>query len=60
MFEVTEIATYPNDEFPADRVYGPHGREHGLQLVTCGGDYDPETGYQANVVVYSRLVSGGG
>lgn len=59
-FRVTEVATYPNDEFPAQRVYGPHGDRHALQLVTCGGDYDPESGYQANVVVYSRLVSGGG
>lgn len=59
-FRVTEVATYPNDEFPAERVYGPHGHRHALQLVTCGGDYDPESGYQANVVVYSRLVSGGG
>lgn len=59
-FRVTEVATYPNEEFPAERVYGPHGDRHSLQLVTCGGDYDPESGYQANVVVYTRLVSGGG
>lgn len=58
-FRVTEVATYPNEQFPAERVYGPHGDRHSLQLVTCGGDYDPESGYQANVVVYTRLVSGG-
>jgi sortase (surface protein transpeptidase) len=55
-FRVTRIRTYPNADFPAQEVYGPHGRRHGLQLVTCGGAYDSETGYQANVVVYTSLV----
>jgi hypothetical protein len=54
-FRVTRIRTYPNAEFPAQQVYGPHGRRHGLQLVTCGGAYDSEDGYQANVVVYTTL-----
>lgn len=57
-FRVTRVATYPNQQFPASRVYGPHGRRHGLQLVTCGGAYDPESGYRANVVVYTRIVRG--
>jgi sortase (surface protein transpeptidase) len=54
-FAVQRVATYPNAEFPAKKVYASHGYA-GLQLVTCGGDYDPETGYTANVVVYTRLV----
>jgi sortase (surface protein transpeptidase) len=55
-FVVERKATYPNDEFPAQRVYGSHGRAM-LQLVTCGGEYDNDVGYTANVVVYTSLVS---
>ena len=49
------VVTYPNEKFLARKVYGSHGYP-ALQLVTCGGKYDPETGYEANVVVYTRLV----
>ncbi len=56
-FVVERKATYPNDDFPAQRVYGSHGRAM-LQLVTCGGDYDTDVGsYTANVVVYTSLES---
>jgi hypothetical protein len=56
-FVVRSTRTYANDRFPARLVYGPHGRRE-LNLVTCGGDYDPERGgYQANVVVNARQVS---
>ncbi len=57
-FRVTSVASYLNADFPAARVYGPHGRTRGLQLVTCGGAYDERTGYQSNLVVYTRLVEG--
>lgn len=56
-FVVTKVVTYPADEFPARQVYGPHGYR-GLQLITCGGGFDPVAGhYLGNVVVYTRLVS---
>lgn len=56
-FEVTAIATYSKNRFPAQLVYGPHGYS-ALQLVTCGGTFDPATGhYLSNIVVYSSLVS---
>lgn len=53
------LALYPNAEFPAQRVYAaPGGR--GLNLVTCGGAYDRDDGgYQANLVVYTRLTDRG-
>lgn len=55
-FEVRSVRTYPNDAFPAQRVYGNHGRSE-LNLVTCGGDYDAERGgYQSNVVVNALKV----
>lgn len=54
-FKVQRVATYLNEEFPARKVYASRGYP-ALQLVTCGGEYDPETGYTANVVAYTRLV----
>lgn len=54
-FAVRRVRTYPNAAFPARRVYAPHGYV-ALNLVTCGGSYDPQTGYQSNVVAYTRLV----
>lgn len=55
-FTVTGVATYPKDQFPAEKVYAPHG-DSSLQLVTCGGEFDSSTGsYRSNVVVYTSLV----
>jgi hypothetical protein len=55
-FAVTKVKTYPNAVFPAQKVYGSHGYP-GLQLVTCGGDFDTTSqSYQANVVVFTTLV----
>lgn len=55
-FEVTRSATYPNDRFPARKVYRTTGRSR-ITLVTCGGSYDASRGgYQANVVVYASLI----
>ena len=58
-FEVTEIAAYPKDAFPTDRVYGPTpGPE--LRLITCGGSFDRSAGsYRDNTVVFAREVSPG-
>jgi sortase (surface protein transpeptidase) len=56
-FAVDRVATYPNADFPAKKVYGSHGVA-ALQLVTCGGRYDHVAkSYTANVVAYSSLVS---
>ncbi|MDV6278586.1 class F sortase [Rhodococcus erythropolis] len=55
-FEVTRLATYPKEEFPAEEVYGEHGYS-ALQLVTCGGEFDPVArSYESNVVAYTSLV----
>lgn len=55
-FMVYLVQTYPKERFPAERVYGSHG-DRALQLVTCGGTFDPDTrSYRSNVVVYTRLV----
>lgn len=56
-FAVSEVAQYPKAEFPAQRVYGPHGGST-LQLVTCGGEFDEDArSYRSNVVVYTSLAS---
>jgi len=54
-FAVNSVAMYSKPQFPAQRVYGSHGSS-ALQLVTCGGVFDHQTGsYLSNIVVYTSL-----
>jgi Sortase domain len=54
-FTVNVVAMYTKQTFPARRVYGSHGSS-ALQLVTCGGVFDHQTGsYLSNIVVYTSL-----
>jgi hypothetical protein len=56
-FKVTSVASYLKSNFPDQMVYGPHGFG-ALQLVTCGGTFDTQTGhYLSNTVVYTSLVA---
>jgi sortase (surface protein transpeptidase) len=56
-FKVTSVVMYQKSQFPDQQVYGSNGSSE-LQLVTCGGTFDPETGhYLSNIVVYSSFVS---
>ena len=56
-FAVSTVAMYPKDQFPDQEVYGSHGYS-ALQLITCGGSFNNETGsYLSNVVAYTSLVS---
>ena len=56
-FVVTSIAMYDKTQFPDQQVYGSNGTS-ALQLVTCGGTFDPQTGhYLSNLVVYTSFVS---
>jgi hypothetical protein len=56
-FAVTSVVQYTKTAFPADQVYASQGKSE-LQLVTCGGAFDEQTGhYLSNVVVYSSFVS---
>ncbi|MFG2590589.1 class F sortase [Streptomyces sp. NPDC048438] len=54
VFSVDAVEVYEKDEFPDKRVYGatPHAS---LRLITCGGGFSRETGYQGNVVAYAHL-----
>jgi LPXTG-site transpeptidase (sortase) family protein len=56
-FQVNTVTMYLKTTFPAQEVYGTHG-DSALQLVTCGGTFDTQTGhYLSNVVVYSTLLT---
>jgi hypothetical protein len=56
-FTVRLVAQYSKLQFPGQRVYGSQGSSE-LQLVTCGGVFDHQTGsYLSNIVVYSFLSS---
>ena len=56
-FGVTSVVQYQKTAFPDQKVYGSDGSSE-LQLVTCGGAFDPHTGhYLSNIVVYSSFVS---
>jgi len=56
-FKVTSVVQYQKTAFPDQKVYGSNGSSE-LQLVTCGGAFDTQTGhYLSNIVVYSSFVS---
>ncbi len=55
-YEVLYLRMYLKSQFPAKFVYGPHSYP-ALQLVTCGGNFDYQTGhYLSSVVAFTKLV----
>ncbi|MGW8730896.1 class F sortase [Streptomyces sp. NPDC055808] len=54
VFAVDAVEVYENNAFPDAKVYGPATRPE-LRLITCGGGFSPQTGYQANVVAFAHL-----
>ncbi|NNN08279.1 MAG: class F sortase [Acidimicrobiaceae bacterium] len=55
-FAVIGVRMYSKSNFPDQLVYGPRSYP-ALQLVTCGGVFDPATGhYLSNIVVFTALV----
>jgi hypothetical protein len=56
-FVVDKVERYAKDAFPTAAVYGDSTHRAELRLITCGGDFDDETGhYVDNVVAYAHLV----
>jgi sortase (surface protein transpeptidase) len=50
-FDVTSVRELPKSSFPVDQVFGGTSK-HTLWLITCGGDFDSETGhYLDNIIV---------
>ncbi|MFD2397736.1 class F sortase [Prauserella oleivorans] len=54
-FTITRVEQYGKDAFPTEQVYGnTDGPE--LRLITCGGDFDRDSGeYLDNVVAYATM-----
>ncbi|GAA2313639.1 class F sortase [Streptomyces caniferus] len=58
VFEVYGIQVFDKRKFPAKKVYGATGRPE-LRVLTCGGAYEPGSGYASNVVVFARMTRAG-
>ncbi|MDT9696459.1 class F sortase [Streptomyces sp. P17] len=55
VFEIYGIEVFAKNNFPGDRVYGSKGTAE-LRVITCGGGFSKQNGYDGNVVVFARLV----
>jgi sortase (surface protein transpeptidase) len=56
-FVVDKVERYAKNAFPTAAVYGDSTHRSELRLITCGGDFDDQTGhYVDNVVAYAHLV----
>ena len=56
-FVVTQVRSYPKDDFPTTAVYGAVPDPE-LRLITCGGTFDYSTrSYLSNTVVFAKEVS---
>lgn len=56
VFEVYGVDVFAKNNFPGDRVYSSTGAPE-LRVITCGGGFTKQNGYDGNVVVFARLVS---
>ncbi|MEU3252461.1 class F sortase [Streptomyces sp. NPDC006997] len=54
LFEIYGIEVFEKNNFPGDRVYGSKGAAE-LRVITCGGGFSQQNGYDGNVVVFARL-----
>ncbi|MET7324803.1 class F sortase [Streptomyces sp. NPDC005549] len=54
VFEIYGIEVFEKDNFPGDRVYGSKGGPE-LRVITCGGGFTKQNGYDGNVVAFARL-----
>ncbi|ARQ69582.1 class F sortase [Streptomyces marincola] len=56
VFTVDSVEQYPKSDFPDERVYGAVENPQ-LRLITCGGRWTQDGGYDSNIVAYARLTS---
>ncbi|MEU6577997.1 class F sortase [Streptomyces sp. NPDC046805] len=54
VFEIYGVEVFEKSDFPGDRVYGSKGTPE-LRVITCGGGFSKQSGYDGNVVVFARL-----
>jgi hypothetical protein len=55
VFEIYGIEVFEKNNFPGDRVYGSKGSPE-LRVITCGGGFSQQNGYDGNVVAFARLI----
>ncbi len=55
VFEVYGIEVFEKQNFPGEQVYNNTGKPE-LRVITCGGGFSKQRGYDGNVVVFARLV----
>ncbi|ANP50965.1 sortase (surface protein transpeptidase) [Streptomyces griseochromogenes] len=56
VFDIYGVELFAKSSFPGDRVYGSKGTPE-LRVITCGGGFSKQHGYDGNVVVFARLVA---
>ncbi|MEW2284070.1 class F sortase [Streptomyces sp. NPDC047841] len=56
VFEIYGVEVFEKSNFPGDRVYGSKGAPE-LRVITCGGGFSKQNGYDGNVVVFARLAT---
>nr|WP_030793106.1 class F sortase [Streptomyces sp. NRRL S-920] len=56
IFKIYGIEVFDKDDFPGKRVYGNGGSPE-LRVITCGGGFSKQSGYDGNVVVFARLTA---
>ncbi|MGP4109357.1 class F sortase [Streptomyces sp. 4N509B] len=54
VFAVDSVEQYPKTAFPDERVYGSVNSAQ-LRLITCGGRWTSDGGYDSNIVAYAHL-----
>ncbi|MBD0418905.1 class F sortase [Streptomyces sp. TRM S81-3] len=54
VFEIYGVEVFEKKDFPGDRVYASKGAPE-LRVITCGGGFTEQNGYEGNVVVFARL-----
>ncbi|MFE6617640.1 class F sortase [Streptomyces sp. NPDC057740] len=55
VFEIYGIEVFEKNNFPGDRVYASKGSAE-LRVITCGGGFTKQGGYDGNVVAFASLV----
>lgn len=55
VFEIYGIEVFEKNNFPGNRVYASKGSPE-LRVITCGGGFSKQNGYDGNVVTFARLV----
>ncbi|MYW63267.1 class F sortase [Streptomyces sp. SID8379] len=56
VFRIYGLEVFEKSKFPGKKVYGSTGAPE-LRVITCGGGFSKQHGYDGNVVAFARLVS---